>query len=128
MQWADDVRAARQKGELPSNDVLELQAIRLGELILLAVPGELYVEIGLERKRLSPFPHTLIAGYANGMLGYLCTRSWQQQAGSQEKFISLRLQSLAADTEDVIYKTALELFERLGSTLKPHGTQAVGLT
>jgi hypothetical protein len=80
------------------------------------VPGELYVEIGLRIKQLSPLPHTLIAGYANGMLGYLCTRAWQEQAGSQEKFISLRLQSLGANTEEIVYQTASALFAKVQST------------
>jgi neutral ceramidase len=111
--WAQDLQQVMSNGSLPEGDVLELQAIRLGDLLLLAVPGELYVEIGRQLKQLSPFRHTLIVGYANGMLGYLCTQDWQRQAGAQEKFISLRLQSLSVDTEKTIIDSASDLFEQM---------------
>jgi neutral ceramidase len=109
LQWARDVRQTINGNNLPDRDVLELQAIRMGDLLVMAVPGELYVEIGRKLQETSPLRHLLIAGYANGMLGYLCTRAWQEQAGSQEKFISLRLRSLSVDTEDAIYEAASSL-------------------
>ena len=111
--WAKDAQAARAAGTVPTEDTLELAALRLGDLVLIAVPGELYVEIGLRIKELSPYKHTVIVGYANGALGYLCTRAWQQRAAAQEKFISLRLCSLSDATEDTVYKAASELLSEL---------------
>ena len=49
----------------------ELQAVRIGDIALLAHPTELFAEFGLELKANSPFPHTLIVGYANDFLGYV---------------------------------------------------------
>jgi len=43
----------------------EIQAISLGNIALASIPGELFVEYGLEIKKKSPFPHTFIIGYAN---------------------------------------------------------------
>jgi hypothetical protein len=49
----------------------ELQAIQIGDVVILAHPTELFAEFGLEIKARSPFPHTLVVGYANGFLGYI---------------------------------------------------------
>ena len=52
---------------------VELQAIRINDCALLAFPGELFVEIGLNIKKKSPFKGTYILGYTNGYMGYLPT-------------------------------------------------------
>ncbi len=49
-------------------------ALRLGEVALVGLPGEIFVEFGLEIKRRSPFKHTCIASYSNGHAGYIATR------------------------------------------------------
>lgn len=49
----------------------ELQAIQIGDIVLLAHPTELFAEFGLEIKAHSPFPHTFVVGYANDFLGYI---------------------------------------------------------
>jgi hypothetical protein len=38
-----------------------------------ALPGDTFVEIGLAIKAASPLARTLVAAYANGYVGYLCT-------------------------------------------------------
>ena len=50
-----------------------LQAIRIGEVLLCAVPFELYCQFGLDIKRRSPAPLSGIVGIANGSEGYLST-------------------------------------------------------
>lgn len=44
---------------------LEIQAIRINDIVLVAMPGEPFVEIGLAVKTGSPFKHTLFSGYSN---------------------------------------------------------------
>jgi neutral ceramidase len=51
--------------------VVKLQAIRIGDLAVCAIPFETLVEIGLDIKARSPFPRTMIIGLANGRHGYL---------------------------------------------------------
>jgi neutral ceramidase len=52
----------------------EIQAVRIGELAVLLIAGEVFVEIGLEIKRKSRSKHTYIATTSNGTcLGYICT-------------------------------------------------------
>ena len=67
---ADAGTARRFQGQ--THDTLELQVFAIGdEIALVAVPGELFVEIGLAVKRDSPFKHTLFSGYSNAGGGYL---------------------------------------------------------
>ena len=44
---------------------LELHAIRINDIVILGMPGEPFVEIGLAVKAGSPFPNTLFSGYSN---------------------------------------------------------------
>jgi hypothetical protein len=51
---------------------VEVQVIALGDdLAWVSLPGEIFVELGLEIKKKSPFRHTLIAELANGSIGYI---------------------------------------------------------
>jgi neutral ceramidase len=50
-----------------------LQAIRIGDLAVTAVPCEVFVEIGLELKQKSPMKPTFTISLANGYNGYLPT-------------------------------------------------------
>jgi hypothetical protein len=51
---------------------VEVQVIALGDdLAWVSLPGEIFVELGLEIKKKSPFRHTLIAELANGAIGYI---------------------------------------------------------
>jgi neutral ceramidase len=53
--------------------------IRLGDVALVALPGEPFVELGLEIIERSAAPSTFIVGYANDWIGYLTTElAWQQ--------------------------------------------------
>ena len=44
---------------------LELHAIRINDIVIMGMPGEPFVEIGLAIKAGSPFAHTLFSGYSN---------------------------------------------------------------
>lgn len=52
-----------------------IQAVKIsGNTVLLGMPAELFVDIGLSIKKMSPFKNTFIIGYANGYMGYIPTR------------------------------------------------------
>lgn len=62
----------RGKPSLP----LEVQVFRFSsEVALVALPGEVFVELGLEVKRRSPFPTTLVVELANDNPHYVPTRN-----------------------------------------------------
>ncbi|SDS37488.1 hypothetical protein [Jiangella sp. DSM 45060] len=52
---------------------VDVQAVRLGGVTLVAVPGELFLELG-EAIRAAAGPDVIVVGYANGYLGYLPSR------------------------------------------------------
>lgn len=57
--------------EYPPTVQVPLQVIRIGEAALVAIPCEVFAEIGLEIKQRSPFEHTMVVSLANGYNGYL---------------------------------------------------------
>jgi hypothetical protein len=60
---------------------VKLQAIRIGDLAICGIPFETFVEIGLELKKRSPSPQTMVIGLANGRHGYLPTPEHHKLGG-----------------------------------------------
>lgn len=58
-----------------------LQAMRIGSLGLVAMPGEPFAEIGVEVRRRSPFAATMFSGYSNGQFAYIPVRSDYAEGG-----------------------------------------------
>lgn len=63
-----------------------LQAFRVGELGIAALPFEVFTETGLEIKARSPFKHTFTIELANGTYGYLPTPE-QHELGGYETWL-----------------------------------------
>ncbi len=84
----------------------EVQVVTLGpDLAFVALPGEVFVELGLSLKAASPFKNTIVAELANGSVGYVPTRtayphgnyeviSARCKAGSGEKLVDAALVQL----------------------------------
>jgi neutral ceramidase len=64
----------------------EVQVITLGkEVAWIALPGEVFVELGIALKKRSPFTHTIITTLANGNEGYIPDRrSYAEKAYEAE--------------------------------------------
>ena len=60
---------------------MEAQALRLGDVAVVAQAAEVFHEIGAAVKDGSPAQVTLFAGYANGMIGYLPTAEEHARGG-----------------------------------------------
>lgn len=61
-------KLASRQGEQRSTWV---QALLVGEVAIVGVPGELFTKLGLDIKNRSPYRHTYIAELANDWIGYL---------------------------------------------------------
>lgn len=59
----------------------EVQALRVGDLALISLPGEIFAEIGLRIRCGSPLPHTMPVTVANGYAGYIGTAEAYAQGG-----------------------------------------------
>ncbi len=62
---------ARARLTTPSAEVMtELQALRIGQLGIIGLPGEPFTQTVLDIKRASPWPVTAVVSYANDEVGY----------------------------------------------------------
>jgi neutral ceramidase len=89
----------------------EVQVIAISnDVAVVALPGEIFVELGLVLKKASPFKHTLIAELANGSIGYVPNKeaypqgnyeivSARCEAGSGEKLVKVALKLLGEVSE-----------------------------
>jgi len=59
----------------------EVQAIALDDIVIVGLPGEVFVEFGLEIKKKSPFRHTIISELANESIGYIPTAKAFKEGG-----------------------------------------------
>ena len=60
---------------------VEVQAICVGDVALVGIPGEPFGEIGAAIKQRSPFAHTLFSGYSNGSASYIPTAEAHAEGG-----------------------------------------------
>jgi hypothetical protein len=67
--------------DMPPRIEIPLQALRIGDLAVVAIPFEAFVEIGLELKAKSPFQETFAVSIANGAYGYLPTAAHHELGG-----------------------------------------------
>jgi neutral ceramidase len=58
-----------------------LQGMAVHNFALVTFPGEVYVEFGLEVKKLSPYKPTMVIGLANSMVGYIPKKEAFAQGG-----------------------------------------------
>jgi hypothetical protein len=71
--FAEDwFRGNAQRDQGQTHLVSTLSAVQLGEVGLLFHPAELFTFYGLAMRRDSPWRDTLVVGYTDGIIGYLC--------------------------------------------------------
>ncbi len=78
--------------------VVPLQVIKIGRLILSGVPGEMFVEHGLQLKDLTNNPYALLVCPANGYIGYIPTEEAFDQGGYEPALGPSYLEPGAGDT------------------------------
>jgi len=71
--WSRKILEKVEKKDTPSYLISEIQVLSLCSAALVFLPGEVYVQIGMEIKKKSPFPYTFVCGYANNVLGYIAS-------------------------------------------------------
>lgn len=89
---------------------VQLQAIRIGDIAVCGIPFETFVEIGLDLKKRSPFPQTLVVGLANGKHGYLPTPEHHRLGGYETWIGTNRVQE---DTSVILTTNLLEMLAEL---------------
>lgn len=94
--------------ESPDQVAVELQAFKIGQLGIAAIPFEVFTEIGLEIKQLCPLDDAFTIELANGSYGYLPTPA-QHALGGYETWMGTNKVELQASTK--IVARLMEMFE-----------------
>jgi len=81
ISWAREMLERIQGDAVMEHLDAEIQALRIGPLGIVSLPGEVFVEIGLHAKEHSPLPYTMVGGYTNGNMGYIPTRTAFSEGG-----------------------------------------------
>lgn len=100
-------RESLRLSEAEPSVTIKLQTIALGELAIVAIPCEVFAEIGLEIKQKSPFETTFVIALANGYNGYLPSPK-QHALGGYETWRS-GWSYLETEASMKITKTVLEM-------------------
>ncbi|MBA2707825.1 MAG: neutral/alkaline non-lysosomal ceramidase N-terminal domain-containing protein [Gemmatimonadaceae bacterium] len=95
----------------PDRVKLLVQAMRIGDFAIAAMPAEVFAETGLEIKRRSPIKFTINIGLANGYNGYLPTPE-QHALGGYETWLA-RSSYLEVDASNKIRDAALALLNEV---------------
>ena len=74
-------REMRHLVALPPELPAEVQTLRLGDLAILGLPGEIFVELGLAIKVIAPATPTAVVGLAKVYLGYVPDKTGFDQGG-----------------------------------------------
>ncbi len=87
-----------------------VQALRIGDLAICTFPFETFAEIGLDLKKRSPFPRTMVMGIANGYNGYLPTPEQHRLGGYETWLGTCRVQD---DASVILSGQLLEMLAEL---------------
>ena len=84
-EYAERLLRMLDEGKVPDREVSEMQALRIGPLVCVAIPGESVQEIGdaIEKKLAGTINADDIwaMGYCNDMVGYLVTERHKRERG-----------------------------------------------
>ena len=71
----------RMHGKQDIDDEVEVMTIRVGDLGIVGLPGEIFCKLGLDVKKNSPAKNTIVSELANDAIGYMPTREAFEQGG-----------------------------------------------
>jgi hypothetical protein len=116
LHWAEDVLHHVHEGHAPRAINAPIQALRVGNDAIVAIPGEEFVETGMRIKRISPADHTLVAAYSNSAnMGYVPIREAYPKMGYEVYGAHMwyGLFRLAPGAAEAVTGAALSLLKRL---------------
>jgi hypothetical protein len=113
LQLVEDIyaRETLQLANWPDRLTTIVQALKIGELGVCALPGEPFAQTGLNIKAKSPFKHTMMIGMANDYAGYVPTEEQHALGGYETWRAKSSFLEVGAATQ--IEKKAIELLAQL---------------
>ena len=108
-----------ETGERPVGAPMRLQAMVIGDVVLLAAPGEIFIEYQTAIREASPFPETICVGYSNGSVGYLPTAEAFPEGGYEVRSrIRHRGLAIVPEAAGVFVRGALALLNETRTALE----------
>lgn len=108
LMYANEVLEVAQEPVVRQTPIMGL---RLGDLGIVGLPGEIFVEYGLQIKSRSPFARTMPIELANDYIGY-CPTDLALAEGSYETQLA-RSAKAASGTEQAMVDTAVDVLTQL---------------
>lgn len=100
--------------ENPYIENVPIQGIRIGEVKIIGIPGEVFCEYGLRLKKRYPMLFTF--GYTNGLVGYIPVRDAYKDQGDYASYIAPKLFNIfpfSQNIEDTLLKEANKVLEKI---------------
>jgi neutral ceramidase len=91
---------------------IQLSVALIGDVAIVALPFEVFVEHGLKIKERSPFKYTVVCELTNGSFGYLPTKKAFTRSGGYET-ITLCSSRFTPDSGEKVVNKSLEMLHRL---------------
>lgn len=89
----------------------EIQAITIGSLAMVTLPGEPMTGLGMGIRAGSPFPQTIVLGYSNGNGGHYCGMPGEKAHGGYESGEKVNLGTDRAGL--LMVETAIDLLHKM---------------
>jgi len=86
----------------------EIQVLRLGDIYILGLPGEILVEVGLEIKKRAGVEILFVISLSNDAIGYVC----HSQAYKEGGYEPVSGTNLAKGAGEIMIKQALDLINQ----------------
>jgi len=87
----------------------EIQILRLGDIYILGLPGEILVEVGLEIKKRAGLENLFIVTLSNDTIGYVCHSGAYEEGGYEPGTGT----NLAKGAGEIMIKEALKLIDQM---------------
>ena len=92
---------------------IRIQIIRIGELAVIGLPGEIFTEFGLSIRKSSPFLYNMISTSTNGRNGYIATSEAYPQGGYETRIT--RYNRLEIGTGNRIVEKTIKLLKEINN-------------
>ena len=98
-------------GDLPDPVTTQVQILRIGDIYVLGLPGEVLVEVGLEIKERAGLTNLFIVTLANDAVGYVCHAAAYDEGGYEP----VSGTNLAEGAGEIMIEQALALLDEIQS-------------
>jgi hypothetical protein len=93
----------------PDPIISEIQVLRLGDIYILGLPGEVLVEVGLEIKKRAGLKNLFIVTMSNDAIGYVCYSAAYDEGGYEPAGAT----KLAKGAGEIMIEQALKLIDQI---------------